>query len=259
MCYQNKLQSIQNYWNERIHDMEMTDQPIGSPGFFRDLEEYRYEKLHYLPKMMDFSSFRGKKVLEVGCGIGTDLVQFAKAGAGVTGVDLSKTAVDLAKKNFSCYHVKGDIRVGNGEALDFPDDTFDVVYAHGVLQYTMDIQKMVNELHRVLKPGGQFIGMLYNRKGWLNLMSKVFKVDLEHDDAPVFGTYTAGEFREFLKEYDDVRVIPERFPVKSKLQKGFKALLFNTLFVGCFNVIPRVFVRRWGWHLMAFGVKHAEA
>ena len=252
-----KIEQIQNYWNERIHDMEMTDQPVGTAGFFRDLEAYRYEKLHYLPRMVDFASFRDMKVLEVGCGIGTDLVRFAKGGAAVTGVDLSKTAIDLAQKNFSHNQVKGDLRVGNGEDLPFPDKTFDLVYAHGVLQYTMDIQKMVDELYRVLKPGGQFIGMLYNRKGWLNWMSKVFKVDLEHDDAPVFKTYTAGEFKHFLKAYDDVRIVPERFPVKSKLQKGLKAVLFN-LFVGCFNAIPRIFVRRWGWHLMAFGVKHAE-
>ena len=254
----NLIQEIRTYWNERIHDMEMTDQPVGSSGFFKDLEAYRYEKLHYLPEVVDFYNFKDKKVLEVGCGIGTDLVRFAKAGAVVTGVDLSGTAIDLAIQNFKHNGLEGNLIVGNGEDLKLPGNAFDVVYVHGVLQYTAHIQKMMDELYRVLKPGGSFIGMLYNRKGWLNTMSKVFKVDLEHDDAPAFELYTVEEFRCFLKRFSDVRIVPERFPVKSKLQKGIKAIFFNTIFVGCFNAIPRPLVRRWGWHLMGFGVKDAE-
>ena len=252
---ESRIEQIKAYWNDRIHDMEMTDQPVGSKGFFDDLAAYRYEKLHYLPKMVDFNGYAGKALLEVGCGIGTDLERFAAGGAICTGVDLSETAIDLAKKNMESNGQKATLLLGNGEALDFEDNTFDVVYAHGVLQYTDDIQKMVDELYRVLKPGGQFIGMLYNKDGWLMAMSKVFKVDLEHDDAPSFNLYTAKEFRQFLKAFKDVKIVPERFPVKSKLQKGLKAVLFNTCFVGGFNLIPRLLVRRWGWHLMGFGVK----
>src|SRR6185503_2439270 len=94
------INEITNYWNHRIHDLEMTDHPVGTKAFFDDLDEYRFEKLHYLPKIVDFSAFRGWRLLEVGCGIGTDLVRFAKGGAHVTGVDLAQTAIDLARKNF---------------------------------------------------------------------------------------------------------------------------------------------------------------
>ena len=233
----------------------MSAHPVGTRGFFDDLEAYRYDKLRYLPEVVDFSAFRGKKILEIGCGIGTDLVRFAQGGAEVTGVDLSETAIDLAKQNAALHSVPANMIVGNGEALDFPDATFDVVYAHGVLQYTADIQKIIDEIHRVLKPGGTFISMVYNRKGWLMIMSKLFHVDLEHDDAPAFHLYTAREFRTFLSKFNDVHIVPERFPVKSRLQKGLKARLFNTLFVDVFNAIPRPLVRRWGWHLMAFCTK----
>jgi ubiquinone/menaquinone biosynthesis C-methylase UbiE len=250
-----KISNIQAYWNERIHDLAVVKHPAGTLSFFDDLDEYRFDKLRYLPTVVDFSEYAGKKLLEIGCGAGIDLVRFARGGAEVTGVDLSQTAVELAQKNFSLRNLKGDLRVMNGEALEFPGDAFDVVYAHGVLQYTADIQQMINEARRVLRPGGEFICMVYNRKGWLKFMSKFFKVELEHEDAPVLNTYTIDELKGMLSGFSGVRIVPERFPVRSRLQKGVKAFLYNTFFVGLFNCIPRPLVRRTGWHLMAFALK----
>jgi len=246
---------IAEYWNERIHDLEIAKHPVGSQGFFKDLDEYRFDKLRYLPNVVDFSGYKGKQILEIGCGIGLDLARFAGGGALVSGVDLSQTAVDLAEKHFKFQKLKGDLTVMNGEALTYTDASFDVVYAHGVLQYTSDAQKMVDEAFRVLKPGGVFIGMVYNRKGWLNVMSKFFKVGLEHEDAPVLKKYTIREFKQFLKAFSKVTIVPERFPVKSRLHHGIKGFLFNTMFVGLFNLIPRFLVRRSGWHIMAFATK----
>jgi ubiquinone/menaquinone biosynthesis C-methylase UbiE len=143
----------------------------------------------------------------------------------------------------------------NGEQMTFKDNTFDVVYIHGVLQYTADAETMIKEARRVLKPGGIFIGMVYNKKGWLNLMSNLFKVELEHEDAPVLDLYTIGEFKKMLSPFSEIRIVPERFPVKSRLHSGLKGFLFNTFFVGMFNLIPRPLIRRWGWHIMAFASK----
>jgi ubiquinone/menaquinone biosynthesis C-methylase UbiE len=246
------IDAITDYWNHRIHDLEMTDEPVGTKAFFDDLDEYRFDKLHYLPKVVDFSGFRGKRLLEVGCGIGTDLVRFAKGGARVTGVDLAQTAIDLARKNFELNGVAAEeLRVGNGEALPYADASFDVVYGHGVIQYTSDAPKLIREMHRVLKPGGTGIFMVYNRVSWLNAMSKLMKVALEHEDAPVLKKYSIGEFRDLLKPFSQVEIIPERFPVKSRLHKGWKGIAFNTMFVGTFNALPRSWVRPLGWHLMA--------
>lgn len=249
------IEKIREYWNERIHDLEIVEHEVGSQGFFDDLDAYRFDKLRYLPRVVDFQGFRGRTILEIGCGTGIDLVRFARGGADVTGVDLSKTAIDLAKENFRLRGLRAVLRMMNGEALAFPEEAFDVVYAHGVLQYTADARRMVEEAHRVLKPGGVFISMVYNRKGWLNVMSKFFKVGLEHEDAPVLRMYTIQEFREMLSVFASVKIVPERFPVPSKLHGGVKGFLFNTFFVGLFNLIPRPLVRRWGWHLMAFAEK----
>ena len=231
----------------------MTDQPVGTKAFFEDLDEYRFDKLHYLPKVVDFAAFRGQRLLEVGCGIGTDLVRFAKGGARVTGVDLAQTAIDLARRNFELNGVAAEeLRVANGEALPYPDASFDAVYGHGVIQYTADAPKLIREMHRVLKPGGTGIFMVYNRVSWLNAMSKLMKVSLEHEDAPVLKKYSIGEFRDLLKPFKEIAIVPERFPVKSRLHKGWKGIAFNTIFVGTFNALPRSWVRPLGWHLMAF-------
>jgi ubiquinone/menaquinone biosynthesis C-methylase UbiE len=247
------IDAIARYWNERIHDLEMTDQPVGTKAFFDDLDDYRFDKLHYLPRLVDFASYRGRTLLEIGCGIGTDLVRFARGGAEVTGVDLSATAIELAKKNFELHGLTArELRVANGEALPFADASFDVVYAHGVIQYTADAPKLIRECHRVLKPGGEAVFMVYNRISWLNALSKLMKVQLEHEDAPVLEKYSMAEFRELLAPFDGVRLVPERFPVKSRLHKGWKGFLFNTMFVGTFNALPRAWVRPLGWHLMAF-------
>jgi SAM-dependent methyltransferase len=231
----------------------MTDAEVGTKRFFDDLDDYRFDKLHYLPRVVDFSAYRDRKLLEVGCGIGTDLVRFARGGARVTGIDLSQTAIDLARKNFALNHVSAEeLRVANGEELPYPDATFDVVYGHGVIQYTADPARLVRECHRVLKPGGTGIFMVYNRVSWLNALSKVMKVALEHEDAPVLKKFSIAEFRELLKPFAQVEIVPERFPVKSRLHKGWKGVAFNTVFVGTFNALPRSLVRPLGWHLMAF-------
>ncbi|MDP3716786.1 MAG: class I SAM-dependent methyltransferase [Acidobacteriota bacterium] len=247
------INEIQRYWNHRIHDLEMTDAPVGTKAFFDDLDDYRYDKLRYLPQLVDFPSYKGQRLLEVGCGIGTDLVRFAVGGARVTGVDLAQTAIDLARNNFALHGLEAEeLRVANGEALPYPDQSFDVAYGHGVVQYTADAAQLIRECHRVLKPGGTGIFMVYNRVSWLNALSKVMKVPLEHEDAPVLVKYSIGEFKALLAPFAEVRIVPERFPVKSRLHGGWKGLAFNTFFVGTFNALPREWVRPLGWHLMAF-------
>jgi SAM-dependent methyltransferase len=242
---------VRAYWNDRIHDLEMTSQPAGSRRFFEELDDYRFDKLAYLPRVIDFNGFRGRRLLEIGCGIGTDLVRFASGGAIVAGLDLSETAVALAKQNLAVHGLRGSLMIGDGSTLPFADGTLDVVYAHGVLQYAPDPRRIVEEAQRVLKPGGTAIFMVYNRISWLWAMSKVSKVDLEHDDAPVLRLYSIPEFKALLKGFEKAKIVPERFPVKSRLHKGWKATLFNGVFVGAFNAIPRPLVRRLGWHLMA--------
>jgi ubiquinone/menaquinone biosynthesis C-methylase UbiE len=246
------IDEVRQYWEQHIHDLEITRHPVGSRGFFEDLDQYHFEKLHHLLRLVDFSGYRGKSVLEVGCGAAVDLARFAKGGAICTGVDIAASAIDLARANFQQQGLTADLRVANGEALPFPDESFDLVFAHGVVQYTADPKRLVDEVHRVLKPRGEAIFQVYNRVSWLSLLSKIMKVGLEHDDAPVLLKYSAAEFKQLLSSFSRVQIIPERFPVKSRLHGGWKGALYNKLFVGTFNLLPRSFVGRFGWHLLGF-------
>jgi SAM-dependent methyltransferase len=244
--------AVRNYWEAHIHDLEITSHPVGSRGFFEDLDQYHFEKLHHLLQLVDFAAYRGRQVLEVGCGAAVDLARFAKGGAIVTGVDLAASAIELARQNFAQQSLTADFRVADGEHLPFPDQSFDLVFAHGVVQYTANPRQLVEECRRVLKPGGEAIFQVYNRVSWLNALSKLMKVGLEHDDAPVLLKFSIGEFRELVKGFSDVRIVPERFPVHSRLHGGWKGALYNGLFVRTFNALPRALVRRFGWHLLAF-------
>ena len=243
---------VRKYWNQHIHDLEITTHPVGSRGFFDDLDQYHFEKLHHLLRLVNFDGYRGRRVLEVGCGAGVDLARFAKGGASVVGVDLSSSAIDLARANFEQQGLTGDFRVADGEALPFEDNSFDLVFAHGVVQYTADPKRLVEECRRVLKPGGEAVFQVYNRVSWLNALSKVMKVGLEHDDAPVLLKFSIGEFKALVSGFREVRIVPERFPVRSRLHGGWKGAVYNGVFVGTFNALPKSLVQRFGWHLLAF-------
>ena len=243
---------VRAYWDQHIHDLDITRHPAGSRGFFDDLDQYHFEKLHHLLRLVAFDGYRGRSVLEVGCGAGVDLARFARGGAQVTGVDLSASALDLARANLDQQGLQGRLEVADAERLPFPDNCFDLVYGHGVVQYTADPQRLVGECRRVHKPGGEAIFQVYNRVSWLNALSKLMNVGLEHDDAPVLLKFSIAEFRGLLAGFQEVRIIPERFPVKSRLHGGWKGAIYNGLFVGSFNALPRGLVNRFGWHLLAF-------
>jgi ubiquinone/menaquinone biosynthesis C-methylase UbiE len=242
---------LKTYWDTNLHDMQVVTSPVGSAEFFSQLDEYRFDKQRYLPPLVDFPSYRGKKVLEVGCGAGIDLMRFAREGAQVTGIDISDTGLDLARAYFSQKNQPATFERMNGEAMSFPDGCFDAAYCHGVLPYTPNPAIMIKELHRVLKPGGVAIVQTFNSQSWMNALSKVMKVELEHTDAPVSRMDRAAMFRSWFTPFEKVQFITERFPVKTRLQTGAKAKLYNAFFVGPFNILPRSWVEPLGWHLLA--------
>lgn len=243
---------VRDYWNTHIHDLAISSHAPGTPGFFADLDQYHFEKLHHLLDLVRFDEWKDKDVLDIGCGAGVEVVRFARAGARTTGVDIAESAITLARQNLEQQGLHARLEVADGEALPFPDNVFDFVFAHGVVQYTADDRRMVAEISRVLRPGGVALFQAYNRHSWLQLLSVVMKTPLEHEDAPVLRRYSEAEFRALMSAFPDVRLTFERFPVTSRLHKGWKGMAFNTFFVGAFNLLPRRLVRRYGWHMLAF-------
>jgi len=157
---------VRAFWQENPCGTKFADAPPGSRRFYELVEQHRYSKEWHIPQAAGFAQTKNLRVLEIGCGLGTDGAQFAKAGADYTGVDLTEAAVDLSRLRFELANLKGTFRTADAEQLDFPDDSFDLVYSHGVLHHTPDIEKAINEVHRVLKPGGRAVVMLYHRDSY---------------------------------------------------------------------------------------------
>jgi len=140
---------------------------VGSREFFDEVERHRYQEYApWMPEVMGFNEFSGAKLLEVGCGMGTDLLQFARGGAKVTGVDLTPRSIETSRRHLELYGQTGEFAIADCERLPFADESFDVAYSNGVLHHTPDTVGAVREIHRVLKPGGQARVMLYHRGSW---------------------------------------------------------------------------------------------
>jgi ubiquinone/menaquinone biosynthesis C-methylase UbiE len=133
--------------------------------YFQEISDKRYGiREWHVPIVAKFPSFRGKDVLEIGCSIATDGLEFAKNGANYVGVDLTPKAIEMAKERFGLFGVSGRFEVANAEeSLPFPDESFDHVYSFGVIHHSPIPEKIVREVHRVLRKGGTFTVMLYNR------------------------------------------------------------------------------------------------
>ena len=140
---------------------------VGTREFFEAVERHRYgDYAPWMPEIMGFNEFAGMRLLEIGCGMGTDLLQFARGGAKVTGIDLTPRSIEISQKHLTVYGESGDFAIADCETLPFVNESFDVVYSNGVLHHTPDTAGAVREIHRVLRPGGQARVMLYHRQSF---------------------------------------------------------------------------------------------
>lgn len=157
---------VRAFWQANPCGTKFADAPPGTPRFYELVEEHRYSKEWHIPQAAGFTGARGLEVLEIGCGLGTDGAQFARAGANYTGIDLTDAAIELAQKRFELFNIPGRFQTADAERLDFEDNSFDLVYSHGVLHHTPDTAGAVKEIHRVLRPGGRAVVMLYHRDSY---------------------------------------------------------------------------------------------
>jgi SAM-dependent methyltransferase len=160
------LEHVRDFWNENPCGSKTVDAPFMSPEFFFDYERKRYETEPYIREFLAADDVRGKRVVEIGCGMGTDGVQLAKAGADYLGVDLTPMAAKLTHTNFSVRGLPGRVVNASVERLPLADGSVDFVYSHGVIHHTPDIERAVSEIRRVLRPGGRIHLMLYHRHSY---------------------------------------------------------------------------------------------
>ena len=286
---------VRAFWQANPCGTKFADAAPGTREFYELVEQHRYETEWHIPAAAAFDGTHGLRVLEIGCGLGTDGAQFAKAGADYTGIDLTEAAVDLARKRFELFDLAGKFRTADAENLDFADESFDLVYSHGVLHHTPNIAGAVSEIHRVLRKNGRAVVMLYHRnsynyrlnirllrRGGVHLLKWNAGIQLVHK--------LTGEPIESLREHarklraeDNSYLNPEEFlsgntdgagnPLarvysrreaqelfKDFADVQFRAFFLNKRFIPLLgNLLPRSIERklaaRWGWHLWIYATK----
>jgi ubiquinone/menaquinone biosynthesis C-methylase UbiE len=204
---QAEKEAVRSYWNAAPCG---TKDVLGAEEAqrFRDLERIRYQREPFIERFARFDAARGQKLLEVGVGAGSDHLRFARAGAICSGVDLSDVSLETTNRRLAAEGLASDLRVADAEALPFADETFDIVYSWGVIHHTPDTPKAAREILRVLRPGGTFCVMVYNRHSLVAAQVWVVYAALrgkprrsladvlaEHMESPGTKGYTAAEAR----------------------------------------------------------------
>ncbi len=284
----NNKKDIQNWWARnpmtygQTHGQTAFDDgsyEMGTREFFERIDEQFYswnQPLHShkpFDKLFPFEKYRGKKVLEIGCGLGCMLMNWAQNGADCTGVDLNPTSIEQTKKRFELSELKADIRLEDANHLPFEDNAFDYVWSWGVLHHSPNLELSIKELFRVLKPGGGFGIMLYNRKslyqwymtnyveGFLHRESK-FLTPLElnsrygdghrQEGNPHTWPVTKQEGLALLSPFSndvDVRILGTDLDCVLKLMTPVVST-FTPKAIIC------AIARRWGWSLWFNGTKN---
>lgn len=242
----NDKDSVKDFWNRNVCQTDyIKNQERGTKIFFEESEQLRYHYHYHLLPLFDnlATEYKGGKLLEIGCSMGTDLLQMARRGFSVTGVDLTEAGIDLARQRFALYELSADLEVGDAENLRFEDKSFDVVYSFGVIHHTPDTEKAVQEIHRVLKIGGLAVIMLYYRPSLNYIAHKLLGIPADgsrSDPVPVAKTYTKKSAMNMFQSYSEINLDVD--------------YLFGTGWGKVNRFMPkslhRALGKKFGWHLM---------
>ncbi|MBI3407801.1 MAG: methyltransferase domain-containing protein [Planctomycetes bacterium] len=257
-------EQVRSFWNANPVAAAQNPHPLGSREYFAFFDRLResIECPRFAERIHEFSLFQGKKVLDVGSGNGYVLSRYAQHGADVYGVDVTAAAVNLCRKRFAYMELTGSFQEADAESLPFADDFFDCVCSMGVLHHVPDTVRAVAEIHRVLKPYGRLILMMYHRD------SALYRLKY-----PLLGLWTGKSVRQLLNEYDGAG--NPKGAVYSKrelagLLSRFQNLEFQVGFLEGHMLLPKLgrfvprtimrpLVGRWGFNLYANARKRAFA
>ncbi len=257
MTTKSQLEDVRSFWNANPLCAAAIPHPLGSSEYFSYYNQLREanESPAFSAALHEYDQFAGKQVLDVGCGNGYVLEQYAKSGAIVTGIDLTPAAVSLSRERFRLRGLQGTFHEANAEELPFADNSFDCVCSMGVLHHTPHTERAVREVHRVLKRGGRLIMMFYHRNSfhyrirftWRRLRTgKSYQEQVNEVDGignPKGYVYSKRELACLLNMFTGL----EMFAGLSMLPGKVNRL--------CPSPVREGLERRWGWFLYAKGWK----
>lgn len=230
------LDNVRDYWNRRPCNLRHGTAPVGTREYFDQVEARKYMVEPHIPAFSEFEKWQGKKVLEIGCGLGTAAVSFARAGADYTAIELSDESLKLARQRFDVYGLKGRFYSGNAEELSqvVPVQAYDLIYSFGVIHHAPHPEKIVAEVRKFMTPRSEFRLMLYAKHSWKNIMIDAgFDQPEAQSGCPIAFTYTPDEVRSLLQGYEVTSIQQEHiFPYviekyvnyEYELQPWFKAM-----------------------------------
>ncbi len=179
MTYAEKatIEDVRRFWNQQPCNIRHSPKPIGTRDYFDEVEWRKYFVEPHIPVFAQFQRWNGKKVLELGCGIGTDSINFARAGACLAAVELSEKSLGICRKRFEVYGLQGDFYCGNVEQLSsfLPIQAYDLIYAFGVIHHTPHPERVFAEIRKYCSPQTEIRVMLYSKWSW-----KVFWIILKY-------------------------------------------------------------------------------
>jgi len=199
------IAAVRAFWNARPCNLRHSTAEIGTREYFEQVEARKYKVEPHIPAFSEFGKWRGKKVLDIGCGLGTMAASFAKAGADYTGVELSEESLKLARRRFEVLGLAGRFHLGNAEELStfVPVERYDLVYSFGVIHHSPHPERIVAEVKKYLGPDSEFRLMLYAANSWKDIM---IGAGIDQPEAqsgcPIAKTYTHDEVRELLQGYE---------------------------------------------------------
>jgi len=247
------IQTVRDFWNGRPCNIRHSPKPVGSRKYFDDVEQRKHFVESHIPSFAQFDRWKGKRVLEVGCGIGTAAVNFARGGADYTGVELSKASLDLTRERFEVYGLKGEFQLCNAEELSkHVDGGYDMVYSFGVIHHSPNQRAIVEEIRKVIKSHGEFRCMLYAKNSWKDIMIG------EGFDQPeaqfcflIATTYTENMVQDLCRGLFKITSISQAHIFPFVVEKYLK---YEYELQPWFEAMPRemfeALERRLGWHML---------
>jgi ubiquinone/menaquinone biosynthesis C-methylase UbiE len=199
------LKEVQDFWNARPCNLRHSNALVGTKQYFDEVEERKYFVEPHIPAFADFTSWAGKRVLEIGCGMGTDATNFARNGAIYTGVELSSESLKLAKQRFDVFGLSGRFIEGNAEEIDqlLQGEKFDLIYSFGVLHHTPSLENALKGIRSLMHSNSVFKMMVYAENSWKSAM---ITAGLDQPEAqygcPIANTYTIGAITLALNALD---------------------------------------------------------